>query len=530
MNDQPATPSPAESTTDSPVANGADLLVATALNAGIDVCFANPGTTELHLVEAMARRPELRTVLGLFEGVCSGAADAYARMTRRPALGLFHLGPGFANALANLHNARRHGTPMVNVIGDQASWHLAADAPLTSEIDKLATWAGHFDVADQPDETGDVLAAAFTAATTGNGQIASVAVSADAAWGSTSSTPPTPTSGQPAPVNDEAVAAAATALSAPHAAIIVGGPWITTHSQRLLGRIRAATGAKVFMTRSARIDRKPGLPSFPELAYFPEPAIEAVADVEVAVLAGRPEPVTFFGYPDIDSHVLPKGARRVELCGADTDLEAALAHLADVLGAHDDEPVAPPPPIELSRGGRIDASSLGAAFALGIPENAIMIGEYLTSGAGYVDHAASAEPHTLLAILGGAIGGGLPAAVGAAVAAPDRPVVALQADGSAMYTIQSLWTMAREQLNVTVVMAANRRYRILEVELARAGMDTGPDTRSLTELQSPEIDFVSIAGGFGVAARAVTTTAELIEAMASATATPGPFLIEAQMA
>ncbi len=507
---------------------GADLLVSTALANGIDHCFANPGTTELHLVQALDRADGMRSVLCAFEGVCSGAADAYAKVTGRPALGLFHLGPGYANALANLHNARRHHTPMINVIGDQASWHLGVDAPLTSDIDALSAWTGRLIRTESADGTAAAMAEAVAGALGDPQRISNLVIAADHAWGEATGAPIVIDPPAPVGVDDDAVIEAAAALRRPGAALVLSSGIITEATLRAAGAIRSRTGCAVFTTRAGRLELGRHLPRIDELPYFPQPLRAALAEVEVAVVTGKGEPVTFFGYPDTPSTPLPDGAERVSLGGLDDDLEALLQALAAELdvavppGA--DRDVDPLPPVA---DGPLDARNLGQAFAAAIPEGAIVIGESITSGAGYRALAPSAAPHTLISITGGAIGGGLPSAVGAAVAAPDRPVLALQADGSALYTIQSLWTMAREGLDVTVVICANRRYQILDIELDAAGISLEAAGPGLTALDDPPVEFAAVAAGFGVPGVSVSTGAELERALARAASEPGPHLIEA---
>ncbi len=508
--------------------NGADLLVAAAMANGVDHCFANPGTTELHLVEALDRATGMRNVLCAFEGVASGAADAFARITGRPALGLFHLGPGFANALANLHNARRHRTPMINLIGDQASWHLAADAPLTSDIALLTAWAGRQIDVTSADDAARALAEAIAIAR--GGQIASVVVPHDHAWNPASAEPIIVPVAAPVGPDSAAVASAAAALRGADTLLVLDGPRVDAAVLAAADAIRSATGCRVLTPNVPLLDLGSHVPIVGALPYFAAPLHNALASVTAAVLTGRGEPVTFFGYPDVASQALPDDAERVVLTGHDSDLGAALSALCDELGVSptvgSGRDVDSLPEVDE---GPLDPRNLGQAFARAIPEGAIVIGESLTSGGGYRALAPSAAPHTLLGVTGGAIGGGLPAAVGAAVAAPTRPVLALQADGSALYTIQSLWTMAREELDVTVVICANGSYNILDVELSDAGMKLDGQAAELTSLSNPAISFVDLARGFGVPAVAVGTGGELVAALARAQAEPGPHLIEARL-
>lgn len=507
---------------------GADQLIANAVHNGIDVCFANPGTTELHLIEALDRQPGMRSILAAFEGVCSGAADGYARMAGKPALGLFHLGPGFANSLANQHNARRHHTPMINLIGDQASWHLEYDAPLTSDIDALGRWTGHTMYTPSAAGSGQTMADAVAFSLSGDQRIVNLVMPADHAWTPTEVTLHDADVAPRFHPDAADIARAADELRTPGAALIVGGAEVDAEAVRLLGRIRRATGASIHLTRTAKLEVGRHLPMVRELPYFPAPLMAALAEVTTAVMVGRTEPVTFFGYPDTPSKALPADARRLELAGADADVTRVLSEIAARLGATDDEVVdnASLPAVDL---GTLDTRNLGTAFAAALPEGAIVVAESVSSGATYRQLTASAAPHTMLAVLGGAIGGGLPSAVGAAVACPDRPVFALQADGSALYTIQSLWTMARESLDITTVICANRRYQILDVELAGAGLDLGAAGRRLTDLAGPAVDHVALAKGFGVPGRNVTTGGELVDALAWAASESGPHLIEAEL-
>ena len=516
----------ADEVTERPRYTGADHLIANAVHNGVTVCFANPGTTELHLVGALDANPHMRTVLCAFEGVASGAADGYARMTGMPALGLFHLGPGFANSLANQHNARRHGTPMLNVIGDQATWHLPHDAPLTSRVDLLGDWAGETRYARSAEDCGAQITKAIGDVLSYAPRNVSVVVPADHSW--TTAHPnvhrahPRP---RPVPSADT-VAAAAAELQRPGAALIVGGERVSETAAILLGRIRQRTGCAVHLVRTARVETGAHVPELHELPYFPQPLIKALSGVSTAVIAGGNEPVTFFGYPDVASTPLPADADRMVLADAAADLDAALTALADELGATTDEPL-PARGLPDLPDGPLDPNHLGLAVARALRPGHIVINESLTSAGSYRKLAPHAAPHTLLAILGGAIGGGLPAAVGAAVACPDRPVLALQADGSSLYTIQSLWTMARERLDVTVVLLANQRYNILDIELADAGIELSPRGRAMTSLADPALSFAQLAEGFGVPARTVGTTADLADALDWAIDGAGPHLIEA---
>jgi acetolactate synthase-1/2/3 large subunit len=482
---------------------GALSLVETAVGAGVEVCFANPGTTEMPLVAALDRVPGIRAVLGLFEGVCTGAADGWGRMTGRPAATLLHLGPGLGNGIANLHNARRARTPVVNWIGDHATRHLAFDAPLTSDIAALSGSVGWTRTVTSAQEMAEASLAAIEAALGPPGRVASLIIPAECQW----DPGPEPLPASPSPV-------------------------LTAPGLRAAARVAAATGCAVWTeTFPARIERGRHLPAFPALPYFPEQAREALANVTGLVLAGAREPVAFFAYPDQPSRLAPDAVALHTLADPDAgvDAERALEALAQELDA---PPAATPPRDQqvFTPGGRpLDPDNLCRTLAAFTPEAAIVVNEAATSGLPWsAMYAATAAPHTTLGLTGGAIGQGLPNALGAALACPDRPVVAFQADGSGLYTLQALWSMARESANVTVLVCANRRYRILQAELARAGItEPGPKARALTDLTRPAIGWPALARGFGMPARSVATDGELADALGRAFAEPGPNLIEA---
>ncbi len=516
--------------------NGAEVLIETARRGGVDVCFANPGTTEMPLVAALDKTPGMRAVLGLFEGVCTGAADGYARMTGRPAATLLHLGPGFANGLANLHNARRARVPVINWIGDQTTDHLAFDAPLTSQIALLTEWSGWTRSVKSAAEMADASAASVAAALGHPARIASLILPADAQW-NPAGPPLTPAKPAPAPVaSPECVREAARLLRAGGGFVLLGGDALGARGQMAAARIAAACGATVLVeTFPSRIERGRTLPSFAGLPYFPEQGRAALAKARGLVLAGAREPVGFFGYPNEASRLAPPNAPQVQLADPDAGVDAtsALEALADELGAPAAAPLAPRSAEALApTGAKLDVAALGRTLAALQPENAIVVNEAATTGMPWNAAFANASaPFTMLGLTGGAIGQGLPTALGAAIACPDRKVIAFQADGSGLYTLQALWSMAREGADVTVVVCANRKYRILQAELARAGVaEPGPKARDLTDLGRPTIEWTALAKGFGVPAASASTDTELADALKRALATRGPQLVEAVLA
>ncbi len=511
-----------------PSGTGATALLETAAAAGVDVCFANPGTTEMPLVAALDRVPQVRAILGLFEGVCTGAADGYARLTRRPALTLLHLGPGFANGIANLHNARRARSAIVNLIGDQASWHLAADAPLTSDIVSLASpVSGWVRTAASAKAMPDDVADAIAAATGPPGKVATYILPADFQAEALDAHPVAVKPQPPPEAPTERIDAIAGKLrdAGPRGVLLLGGAALGEAGQRAAARIAAATGARAIVeTFPAVWERGAGLPAFERLPYFPEQARESLSQAELVVPVGALPPVAFFGYPGQPSDLAPK-ASVASLASPEDDVVATLEALASALGG---KPAAPADtPLPNAPTGPLDSATVGAALARCLPENSIVMDESATTGLPFYAMSAGAHRHTLMTLTGGAIGQGLPVATGAAIACPDRKVIAFQADGSGAYTLQALWTQARESLDVVTLLCSNRAYRILQVELARSGIaEPGPQARSLTQLDDPALDWSSLARGFGVPATRVETAEALAHALPRALAEPGPQLIE----
>ncbi len=512
--------------------NGAQSLLQTFVAAGVEVCFTNPGTSEMHFVAALDREPGMRAVLGLFEGVVTGAADGYARMAGKPACTLLHLGPGLANGLANLHNARRARSPVVNVVGEHATYHRALDAPLTSDIAGFAAPVSAWvHVSETSSAVAGDAAAAVQAATTPPGQIATLILPADSAWNEAAgAAAPLPSAGL-TPADPNAVESVIAALrSGESCAFLLNGLGVGEEALRLVSRIARHTGAQCFGdTFLARVPRGAGRVDLPRLPYFAEQALQTLAGLEHLVLVDTKAPVSFFAYPGVASELTPQGCQVHQLTTPGDDTVPALQAVAEGVGAGAVEPaVCEQAPPALPSAGGLDPESIARCVGALLPEQAVLVNEAVTAGFALPALTACAAPHDWLDITGGAIGLGLPAAVGAAVACPDRRVLALQADGSAMYTIQSLWTMAREGLDVTVVLLANRKYAILQVEFMRVGAENpGPKAMSMLDLSRPDLDFVHLAKGMGVPAVRASDAVSLGKALAESFATPGPYLIEA---
>jgi acetolactate synthase I/II/III large subunit len=512
--------------------NGAQALLRTLVDGGVDVCFANPGTSEMHFVAALDAVPEMRAVLSLFEGTVTGAADGYGRVADRPAATLLHLGPGMANGLANLHNARRAHTPMVNVIGDHARYHKGFDAPLESDIDALTGWVkGWSRTPASSAEVGADAAAAIAAALTAPGQAANLVLPADVSWSDGGEPAEVVTPPPPVPVDDDRVAEIARIVRGDEPVVLLLGHG-TTRERGLVAasRIAAATGVKLFAeTFPARIERGAGLPNVERLGYLAEQVQWQLTDVRHLVLVGSKAPVSFFAYPGKASELVPEGCQVHVLSVLGEDGTGALEHLADEVAAGV-APVLQDAARPALPSGPLTPQNWTEVIGALLPEGAIISDEANTSGLMIPMTTAGAPRHDVLTLTGGAIGQGLPVAVGAAVAAPDRPVVCLQADGSAMYTVSSLWTMAREGLDVTTVVLNNRAYAILRMELSRVGAEAaGPRAGQLLDLSGPDLDFVAMSEGMGVPATRATTAEELAEQFGKALSEPGPHLIEAMV-
>jgi acetolactate synthase-1/2/3 large subunit len=510
--------------------NGAQALIRTLANCGVTTCFTNPGTSEMHFVAALDSVPEMRAVLGLFEGVATGAADGYARMADRPAATLLHLGPGLGNGLANLHNARRAKVPLVNIVGDHATDHVQYDAPLQSDIESVArNVSGWVRTSASTRDLPRDAVEAVVAAKGPPGQVATLILPADVSWTDGAEPRGQPIAATPPPVRPDAIESVARALrDGGRTGILLGGTALRQRGLLAAARIAAATGAKLLAeTFPTRVQRGAGLPDVERIAYVPELASVQLSGLKHLILVDAKAPVTFFAYPGKQSYLVPDGCDVHELAPPATDVVGALDALVEVLGAGDaaaalQEATRPAPP-----SGPLTAEKVAEAVGAILPEGAIVSDEAVTSGTMLPANTAGAPRHDWLTLTGGAIGQGLPVAVGAAVACPERPVLALQADGSSLYTIQSLWTMAREQLNVTVVLYNNRSYGILNVELARVGaQQAGPKAAAQLDLGEPDLDFVEIGKGFGVPSQRVDTGEALVDAMQRAVAQPGPQLIE----
>jgi acetolactate synthase-1/2/3 large subunit len=511
--------------------NGAQTLMSTLVNGGVTTCFANPGTSEMHFVAALDSAPRMRAVLALFEGVATGAADGFARMADKPAATLLHLGPGLGNGVANLHNARKGKVPVVNIVGDHATYHTRYDAQLQSDIETLArnvsTWVR---TSKSPQELAADTAEAIAAAVGPPGQVATLILPADVSWGEGAEPAEVPPPSALPVASAEVVDGVAKALRGGRGtAMLLGGRALREPALLAAAQVAATTGtmvyAEVFPTR---LERGAGVAPIERLAYFAELASVQLSGLKHLVLVDAKAPVSFFAYPGKKSYLVPDNCEVHELAGPGADPVGSLQALVDALDAGRARPILQEPTRPECPTGELSADKVCQAIGAVLPEGAIISDEAQTSGVTLAAHTAGAPRHDVLTLTGGAIGQGLPVAVGAAVACPGRPVFALQGDGSAMYTFQSLWTMAREQLNVTVVIFNNRSYAILNIELERVGAQGGgAKAKSQLDLAGPDLDFVALGQGMGVPSVRVETCEKLTAELERAVAEPGPHLIEA---
>lgn len=534
--------------------NGAESLVATLAASGVGLCFANPGTSEMHFVAALDRIPGVRCVLALFEGVATGAADGYYRMAGKPAATLLHLGPGLGNGLANLHNARKARSGIVNIVGDHARGHARFESPLKSDAEGIARTVSHWVRSSaQAADVGSDGAAAVAATRDGAvGRIATLLLPADTAWGAGGRvavagpaarlTAQAPT---PATAPDDAVVAAARLLTrlGPQSMLLLGaGGAASEHAQQLAAAIAAQTGCRLMAEfYNARMPAGLGRPRIERLAYAVDAAAAQLAQTEAIVLAGAVDPIAFFAYPGKPSQLKRPGASLLTLAEPQQDVPALLQALADELGVGHQaagrtaalaasgtalRPAAVPPTALPT--GALTPEAIAWVVSATLPEQAVVVDEAVSSGRGFAPAMAGAAPHDWLQVMGGAIGFGLPGAVGAALGAPGRPVLVLEGDGSAMYTVQALWTMARESLPIGVLIFANRAYRILQGELLGVGARIqGDKAAAMLSLASPAIDWVSLARGQGVPGVRVDTAEALAKALRDGWASRGPWLVEA---
>lgn len=513
--------------------NGAESLMQTLIAGGVKACFTNPGTSEIHIVAALDKAPQMRCVLGLFEGVVTGAADGYGRMAGKPACTLLHLGPGLANGLANLHNANRAQSPIINIVGQHATYHLRYDAPLTTDIEAIARpYSKWVRTSRAASAISRDAAEAILAAGAAPGQIATLIVPADVAWsegGVIAAIPALPK--PPMPPTETIESAAIMLRSVSRTALLLAGSALYGKGLATAGHIASATNAKLLTPYPfMRLERGAGRPSVERMAYVLEQAIEQLKEFRQLILVGAPAPVAYFAYPGKNSVTTSPECKIHSLANTGEDCGGALEALAAALQVNSKQQLVQQAERPSLPSGEITASGLAAVIGALLPENAIVVDESMTSGRGMMAATKGSPPHDWLANTGGSIGIAMPLAVGAAVASPNRKVLCLSADGSGMYTAQALWTMAREGLNITTVILANRSYAVLKREFSGLGIgNPGPRALDLFEIGRPDLDWVLLAKGMGVPGIRATSLEMFVKALQAGFESGGPSLIQVDL-
>ena len=511
--------------------NGAESLVCSLLNSDVDMCFTNPGTSEMHFVAALDKKKELRCVLGLFEGVVTGMADGYGRMADKPAATLLHLGPGLANGLANLHNAKKANTPIVNIIGEHATHHIKLNAPLTSDIEGIATPVSDWVKTSRlPSELEEDAAEAISIAKTAPGKISSLILPADVAWGEAKYRGIVKSIPILRPIPQSQTTKIANVLSSGKRNLIhLTGRALRCETLELLGKIQAKTGCRLScMTSNSRWQRGAGRVSIERIQYPIDIALKQLSDVENIVLLGTPLPVSFFAYPDKPSVLIPKSCKVFQWAEKGDDIVSAISDLVDELDANSKKALMQESKKPILRTGELSLEAISCAIGNLIPENAIFVDESVSSGRGFMPFTEGSNPHDWLALTGGSIGLGLPMATGASIACPDQKVICAEGDGSAMYTIQSLWTQARESCDVVNIIFNNRGYSILKDEFKNVGANNmGANASRMMKLTDPAINWLSLSNSLGVPATCSKTADEFNLQLERALNSPGPHLIEA---
>ncbi len=518
--------------------NGAESLVHTLSDNGIEVCFANPGTSEMHFVAALESVPKLKPVLALFEGVATGAADGYYRIAGKPAATLLHLGPGIGNGFANLHNARKARSGIINIVGDHATGHAKLETPLKSDTAGLAKICSDKVVCvEHAGAVSEAALQAIEAARVGRlGAISTMVLPADTAWGCGIVTQRKVAPVQEHHVSSESIDEAVAILMrlGEKACILLGHAGTSEAAQRAALEVSRLTGCGVYFEfYNARLPQGKGRPNFPRIPYAVDAAVNALKPYEALVLAGALDPAAFFAYPNKPSYIFDPKKRRHCLAKPHEEVELALAEVLEQLRGRAAHMKTKLPESKAPRVSVKTASTkwgpavVAATVARLLPEQAIVIDESISSGRDFAVQMAHANPHDWLAIMGGAIGFGLPAALGAGVAAPDRQVVVLEGDGSGMYTLQALWSIARESLPVVIIIFANRDYAILRGECMNVGATAiGSITEELLSLKAPKLDWAKLAQAQGVPSASVQDEASLTVELKRAFAAKSPYLIE----
>ena len=495
-------------------------------------------------MDALSGVGGVRTVLGLHENVVTGAGDGYARMARRPAMTLLHLGPGLANGLANLHNAKRASSPMLNLIGTMATWHTAADASLQMDVESLtqtvSCWASLLPSRELLHTFAREAIARVSAFASPDGcRIATLLLPHDLQWQICSHSGAhmepsliVPSSGGGVVAIDALLQDLAEAGR--RGALLLGGEALCEPMLSVFASYARCVGTAILCVNEfARADRGQGRPAVRRIPYHSQQAREFLESFTVMVFINAVEPTAQFGYPESISTLVSSHSKIHRIPFA--ELSAVLHHLQGAISrdaAGELEPMAFPSNL-FPPDGILTAPKMWQLVAGLQPlDTIIIVDESLTSGGEYWEASQHSPPFSHLSQTRGAFRNGPPCAVGAALACPDRHVINLQADSSGLYSSQALSTQARERLNITTVVCANNAYGILQVDLARQKPKFGGRgcvVNALTQLNDPPIDWVNLAAGYGVLAVTVNTCEELARELSTAIDAQGPRVIVASL-
>jgi acetolactate synthase-1/2/3 large subunit len=506
-------------------------------DAGLDTCFANPGTSEMQLVYEIGRTKGMRAVLCLQENTVTGAADGYARMAGKPAFTMLHVASGFANGIGNLHNAGRANTPMVNVVGANATYHqpnFCEHELINGRVADLARPVSHWtQEARTADELGVLAALAANHARTGAGKICTLIAPTNCQWDPALAPPaPLPPPQRPQVARESIDEVATLLANGKKTALLLGSHALYGEGLELAGRIATRTGVDLLGEMwVARLARGEGRVPVRLVPYLREHAAFFLQGYEQLILLGAQLPMSTFAYQGAPLNKLPASCQVTALATVENDLLAVLRELAQAVAAPAQPGARTARASAAAPTGALSADAIGQSLCLLMPQDAILVNDGATCSPPIVNRTAGARAHDYLdGSRGGALGGGLPLALGAAIACPERRTILLQGDGSGMYASQALWSMARERTDVVVIVLRNDNYAILEVELARVREGDANDTMlSMMHLDDPVLDWVKLAEAHGVAATRATTAEEFHVQLEDALQQRGPHLIEAKV-
>jgi len=519
-----------------PKMNGAQAFFKVLLDGGVDTIFGCPGTSEMQIIQELGQT-NVHAVLGLQENVVTGMAHGYGVMTGKPSLSLLHVACGISNGLANMHNGRRAGAPMVVFAGGVAANHEVnnPEHQMLLRPQQIAAAATDWQrEALTSDLLADCAAEALQVANTGYGKVAMVFGPAQTFWEEATiledqTRPPIP----PRRVSASTIKEIAESIqSGKKTCLLLGGHALREEALEVAGRISAATGAELWQDYIvARLQRGAGRVPVKRIPYVVEAGVEALKDFEQIVLVGNQIPIPTFSYKGKPLTKVPEGCAIKTLGTTECDLLQALTDLADAVNAPAKAPVHQDRAKGVAPTGVLNEAAICQSIVAAMPDNVIVVDEGNMESFNFPELTAGAAPHDFMqAPTGGAIGAGASVAIGASVAAPDRKVVCLEGDFSLNLNIMSLWTMAKQNSNICLVIMNNGGSQALRMELAR--VRPGDETDKALDMlliRDPEIDYVKIAEGNGLSATRATTAEEFHQQFVAAMKKKGPHVIDAQV-